>query len=106
VKPVRSLLEVDEFQVLLRAARYLDTHPTSDIGAQAREHKARGLTVTQIAQRLVPSVCYTPRALSPFSSEAGARSSRLMRFADEPADRHATRQNHTRQNHTCLKARR
>ena len=61
VKPVRSFLEVDEFQALLEAAGYLDSHPASDIGGQVRELKARGLTVTQIAQRLersVPTVCY------------------------------------------------
>ena len=61
VKPVRSFLEVDEFQALLDAAGYLDTHPASDIGTQVRELKARGRTVTQIAQRLkrsVPTVCY------------------------------------------------
>jgi integrase len=72
VKPVRSFLEVDEFQALIEAAGYLDTHPASDIGGQVRELKARGLTVAQIAHRLeraVPTVCYhlarsTPTPLS------------------------------------------
>jgi integrase len=61
VRPVRSFLEVDEFQALLDAARELDREPASEIGGQVRDLKAGGLTVTQIARKLdrtTQTVCY------------------------------------------------
>ena len=39
MRPVRSFLEVDEFQALLDAARELDREPSSEIGGQVRDRK-------------------------------------------------------------------
>jgi integrase len=61
VKPVRSFLEVDEFEALLRAAGELDAEPANSTGTRIRAMKARGMTTSQIARKLdrsTQAVCY------------------------------------------------
>jgi integrase len=61
VRPVRSFLEVDEFQALLSAAQELDREPAGEIARRVRELRARGRTITEIATRLdrtTQTVCY------------------------------------------------